>query len=37
MSVPNVNLFLGYVDNLDKSVSKDIEARRFYSMKKLTN
>lgn len=34
MSVPNVNLFLGYVDNLDKSVSKDIEARRFYSSNK---
>ena len=34
MSVPNVNLFLGYVDNLDKSVSKDLEARRFYSSNK---
>ncbi len=34
MSVPNVNLFLGYVENLDKSVSKDLEARRFYSSNK---
>ena len=34
MSVPNVNLFLGYVDNLDKSVSRDLEARRFYSSNK---
>lgn len=34
MSVPNVNLFLGYVDNLDKSVLKDLEARRFYSSNK---